>query len=113
MAKVIKGIILNIEADGTRARVRPCTEEGLVSRLVTIPWHMRGATGNLTKTTEVVFILFEDQSGILLSRMDGNWGNIIVGNLETTGDVKAGNISLKNHTHSGVQTGPGNTGGPQ
>jgi len=113
VAEVIKGIILNIEADGTRARVRPSSAEGLVSRLVTIPWHMRGSTGNLTKGTEVVFAIFEDQSGLLFSRMDGNWGHFIGGDIEAGGDVKAGDISLKNHTHSGVDTGPGNTGGPQ
>ena len=35
------------------------------------------------------------------------------GNFNTDGDVNAGGISLKTHTHSGVQTGGGNTGGPQ
>jgi len=34
-------------------------------------------------------------------------------NLETTKDVIASGISVKNHTHSGVQTGSGNTGVPQ
>lgn len=35
------------------------------------------------------------------------------GSLTCEGDVKASGISLKTHTHSGVQTGGGNTGGPQ
>lgn len=35
------------------------------------------------------------------------------GDIEVTGDVKAGTISLKTHTHSGVTPGPGNTGLPQ
>ncbi len=34
-------------------------------------------------------------------------------NLETSSDVKAGSISLVNHTHGGVQTGGSSTGGPQ
>lgn len=53
-------------------------------------------------------------------------GNInLIGNLEVTGSINAtgviesdtdvigGGISLKNHTHSGVTTGGGSTGGPQ
>lgn len=34
-------------------------------------------------------------------------------NIETTEDVVAGGISLNSHTHGGVTTGGGNTGGPQ
>lgn len=34
-------------------------------------------------------------------------------NLETSADVKAGTISLKNHTHGGVQSGTESTGAPQ
>lgn len=36
----------------------------------------------------------------------------INGSLEATGDVKAGNISLQGHVHSGVQAGGSNTGTP-
>jgi phage gp45-like len=35
------------------------------------------------------------------------------GDVQVTGDVTAGGISLKMHTHGGVQTGGSNTGGPQ
>ncbi|NSL91689.1 baseplate assembly protein [Acetobacter syzygii] len=37
----------------------------------------------------------------------------IAGAVIATGDVKAGSISLESHKHSGVQTGSGNTGGPE
>jgi phage baseplate assembly protein gpV len=41
-------------------------------------------------------------------------GNLhVYGNITCTGDVVAGGISLRNHTHSGVEPGGGNTGGPQ
>lgn len=33
--------------------------------------------------------------------------------ITTTGDVKAGGVSLKSHTHTGVQPGAGNSGKPQ
>lgn len=38
---------------------------------------------------------------------------IIDGNIELTGDVVAGGISLRGHTHGGVQPGGGNTGAPK
>lgn len=34
------------------------------------------------------------------------------GDLEVTGDVKAGTVSLRSHVHSAVQPGGGNSGGP-
>ena len=34
------------------------------------------------------------------------------GNFTTSGQVSAGGVSLRTHTHSGVQTGSGTTGGP-
>lgn len=35
------------------------------------------------------------------------------GGIDSDGDIKSSGISLKTHTHSGVTTGGGNTGGPQ
>lgn len=35
------------------------------------------------------------------------------GNVTAKGDITASNISVKNHTHGGVETGGGQTGGPQ
>lgn len=41
-------------------------------------------------------------------------GNVTVnGEIQASGDVKAGSISLNSHTHTGVETGSSNTGGPQ
>lgn len=37
----------------------------------------------------------------------------VSGDVDSQGDVKAGSISLKTHTHSGVQPGSGSTGAPQ
>lgn len=36
----------------------------------------------------------------------------IDGGIEATGDIKAGNVSVKTHTHGGVQPGAGNTATP-
>ena len=62
-------------------------------------------TGTLT-----VQKLITGQGGLAIS---GGSGASVDGNLSTTGDVKAGSISLQNHTHSGVQPGSGSTGKPQ
>ena len=117
-----KGTITNI--DGNKARVSPCNAAGRISPQITIPWHLRSSSGNLEKGTEVVYVLFDDQSGLILGRADGDWGvwlpklaieeNLDVGgNIATPNDVTAGPISLKIHTHSGVQSGQGNTNPPQ
>ena len=45
--------------------------------------------------------------------ISGGDGASVDGSLTTTGDVTAGNISLQNHTHTGVEPGSGSTGKPQ
>lgn len=50
------------------------------------------------------------QGGLAIS---GGSGASVTGSLTTTGDVVANGISLDTHTHSGVEPGAGNTGGPQ
>lgn len=47
------------------------------------------------------------------SAMTVNADLTVNGNINATGDVKAGSISLKTHTHSGVTPGDGVTGAPQ
>ena len=85
-----KGKITSI--DGNTARVVPCNESGLVSAQVVIPWHMRGGAGNIGKGTEVIYAVFDDQTGVLLMRADGNWGSSLP-SLSVTGSVSAGSVS--------------------
>lgn len=74
-----KGIILTIEGEidrnqnFTKARVQSTTAEGTATLPLTIPWYLRGSMGNLTKGTEVVYAIFNDATGVILTRMDGNW----------------------------------------
>ncbi|MBQ9229084.1 MAG: hypothetical protein IJ680_07680 [Paludibacteraceae bacterium] len=110
--QIDKGKITSI--DGNVARVVPCNEPGLVSASVVIPWHLRGTSGNLSKGTEVVYALFEDQTGILLGRADGNWGNFVPElSVETlrASSVTASGVSLAAHSHS-VTEGATQTGNP-
>lgn len=132
-----KGTISSVEGDPdrnddkTKARVLPCTADGVVTRPLTIPWWLRGKMGNLKPGDEVAYVMFEDGTGVILTRMDGNWDGtvpgditIIKGSVEVTegdltittggisvpaGDVVATGISHTGHTHAGVH---GETSGP-
>ena len=79
MSYIEKGIILTIEGEFdrnenlTQARVQSKTAEGTTTLPLTIPWYLRGSMGMLEKGTEVVYALFDDATGVILARMDGNW----------------------------------------
>ncbi|WP_339060094.1 hypothetical protein [Tepidibacillus marianensis] len=125
MANIEKGTILTIEGpadrngDLTMARVSPSQSSGLVSRPVVIPWHMRGASGNLKKGTEVVYVIFDDHTGQLLGRMDGEWFGVLRGDVAISGGLSVDNdiatksiTSVNTHVHGGVTSGSSNTSGP-
>ena len=109
-----KGTISSVEGkadrngDKTTARVLPCTADGVVTRPLTIPWWLRGKMGNLKPDDEVVYAVFEDGTGMILARMDGEWDGTVPGDVKVIkgsisvpdGDAKAGSISLKDHTHA-------------
>ena len=109
MGQINKGKIASIS--GNTARVVPSDASAKPTAKITIPWHLRGDTGNLRKGTEVVYVEFDDATGLLLGRADGEWGAYLPS--LSAGDVKSGGISLKNHKHGGVATGNGTTGAPK
>lgn len=116
MGQINKGTIASI--NGNMARVVPSDANAKPTAKITIPWHLRGTTGNLKKGTAVVYVEFEDSTGLLLGRADGEWGaylpSLTAGKVETPeGDVVAAGISLKSHKHGGVETGGGNTSTPK
>lgn len=109
MGQINKGKIAGIS--GNTARVVPLDAGAKPTAKITIPWHLRGDTGNLKKGTEVVYVEFDDATGLLLGRADGEWGAYLPS--LSAGDVKAGGVSLKNHKHRGVEPGSGTSGAPQ
>lgn len=109
MGQINKGKIGSIS--GNTARVVPSDASARPTAKITIPWHLRGGSGNLKKGTEVVYVEFDDSTGLLLGRADGEWGAYLPS--LSAGDVKAGGVSLKSHKHGGVETGSGTTGAPQ
>ena len=111
MGQINKGTIAGIE--GNTARVKPSDAGAKPTAKITIPWHLRGNTGNLKKGTAVVYVEFDDSTGLLLGRADGEWGeylpHLTAETVDTPkGDVTAAGVSLKSHTHTGVH---GETGG--
>lgn len=69
MAELQKGYISTIE--GNTARVVPDQVDGSVTKPLTIHASLRGDAGSLKKGTAVVFVVFSDRSGLILSRVDG------------------------------------------
>lgn len=139
-----------------KANIDPCTNSGAVTPALTIPWYLRGKMGALKVGDVVAYALFDDGTGVIVDRLDGEWQGIIDypttttgdvvnektettighftgkggmaisggggasvdGELTTTGDVVAGNISLQGHTHtaphgetSAANSGSGGGGG--
>ena len=107
MGQINKGKIASV--DGSTARVVPSDASAKPTAKITIPWHLRGASGNLKKGTEVVYVEFGDATGLLLGRADGEWGEYLP--TLNVGDVTAEGVSLKNHIHG--ETGSGSTSTPQ
>lgn len=101
-----KGTISSIEGkadrngDKTTARVLPCTADGAVTRPLTIPWWLRGKMGNLAPDVQVAYAMFEDGTGIILARMDGEWDGNVPGDINVDGDVVASGVSATQHTHT-------------
>lgn len=82
MAEVYKGYISNI--DGKKAEVVPCHARSAVTAPLVVPWHLLDA---LKINDAVVYVLFEDGSGIIFEKMDGEWSLTIDGDLLVKGDV--------------------------
>lgn len=110
-----------------KATINPCTNSGAITPALTIPWYLRGKMGNLHVGDCVAYSLFDDGTGVILDRLDGEWQGVIDYPTTTTGDVinektvkTVGNTttadlqtssvgSINGHTHTGVH---GETSGP-
>lgn len=71
----------------TRAQIDPCTNTGAVTPALTIPWYLRGKMGGLKVGDCVAYSLFDDATGVILARLDGEWNGTIDYDTTTTGDV--------------------------
>lgn len=91
-----------ITADAPEVKATGSTKVTIIAPLIEL-------TGNVTLTGAATI------SGALIAASIATAGAGTIsssGNISTTGDVLAGGVSLKNHTHGGVQTGGGASGPP-
>ena len=108
MGQIHKGEIATIS--GNKARVVPLDKEDKATAKLNVPWHLRGDTGELEPGDEVVYCEFDDGTGLLLGRMDGDWGEFLP-KLSSNNLTDSG-VRLAKHKHSGVQSGGSTTGNP-
>lgn len=102
-----KGIISAIY-DGKHASVKPYTGEVVTEKLV-IPFFLHDG---LEVGMAVVYAAFEDCTGVILARMDGEWSHKLEGGVEIEGDIQTGSVaSINGHTHNSPAYG-GQTSGP-
>lgn len=93
---------------GNEASIKPYTGDVVTERLV-IPFYLRG---DLQVGVAVVYAAFEDCTGVILARMDGEWSHKLEGGVEIEGDIKTGGVASVNaHTHTSPADG-GKTSGP-
>lgn len=110
---VTKGTISALYESGKKAAIKPYSGEVVTPELV-VPFFLFDC---LEVGMPVVYASFEDGTGIVLARMDGEWNHKLKDGVEITtgnvvvsaGDVSAGSVSLKNHKHNGSE---GETSGP-
>ena len=70
---VQKGKVSTVLNDGNAVTVTPYAG-GTVTNAITVPFFLVGA---LSVGTPVAYVLFDDNTGIVLSRMDGGWNENI------------------------------------
>ena len=111
-----KGKIVSIEGpedrcgDLTMAKVQPLSRPEIVTTvLITIPWYYRGKMGDLKTGDEVVYVFFDDNTGLIISRMDGNRTEFWAGNMELDHegsikcmDIENNNISCNNIANNDI-----------
>ena len=139
MGTIEKGVVLTLEGEldrndnFTMAKVQALTAEGTSTLPIAIPWYLRGSMGNLEKGTEIVFALFEDETGIIISRMDGSWegrleeknflldtlgesakieGNVDISDKLTGDRIISHSVELAIHQHKNVVGGSEDTDKP-
>lgn len=112
MGRIEKGVILTLEGEldrngnFTRAKVQAASAGGTSTLPITIPWYLRGSMGMLEKDTKVVYVLFEDETGIVLSRLDGEWegkmeeNNLLLDMLGATLQIE-GDVDINGQLHGG------------
>lgn len=102
MSKILKGKISSIEESPVDEKGLASTAKvisligGSVTRPLIIPWWLRGSMGKLMQGTEVVYVEFEDKTGFILSRFDGDFQTNIPYDLIVDGNITQNGNSVIN-----------------
>lgn len=107
---VSKGRISALHDGGKMAEVKPYTGEVVTVRLV-VPFFLFEC---LAVGMEVVYAAFDDNTGLVLARMDGEWNHDLKGMVKVEQQVEAQDFhssvaQFNSHTHTCPD---GTTGGP-
>lgn len=110
MAEIQKGLISTLVSKYEATAVI-CNAPGAVSCTLTIPFFLVDC---LEVGMPVAFVEFDDCTGVVLARMDGEWNHDLEGSVNvqenvTTTDLITGVAGFNGHTHTGVH---GETGTP-
>lgn len=113
MAEIEKGKISSVSE--TTASVVYGGARNVVTANLTVPFFLLGC---LSVNDSVAFVQFDDGSGLILARMDGDWNKNIDGDVNISGKLTADDVStysvssLDSHTHGGVEPGSSSTYAP-
>lgn len=103
-----KGLISTVSADGKTAFAVPSFSDAPVSAALTVPFYL---VGSLTAGVAVAYAQFDDNTGVILARMDGDWSHNLDGDIKITGDLQTTTVpSYNSHTHD---TPSGASGAPR
>ena len=104
---ISKGTISALYNGGKSATVKPYMGEVVTPELV-VPFFLFDC---LEVGMAVVYVAFEDNTGVILARMDGDWSHKLEKDVELVdGDLKTASVpSYNNHTHVAPD---GSTSGP-
>ena len=104
-----KGYVSAILEEGKKVTVVPAFSSDVVSHELVVPAFLQGC---LTVKTEVIYCWFQDDTGMVLARMDGEWNHTIYDGVTiATGDLVTPSVpSYNGHTHTCPD---GDTSGPK
>lgn len=104
-----KGYISAILEGGKKVTVIPAFSSDVVSHELVVPFFLYKS---LAVKMEIVYCWFQDDTGMVLGRMDGDWNHQIFDGVEiVTGDLTTPSVpSYNGHTHSCPD---GSTSGPR
>lgn len=103
------------------AKVLPYTETGMPTAFLVIPWYLRGDMGKLEINTEVIFETFDDLTGYIVGRFDGEFSGIVPYELTTqkgltvANNIKCADVgtsavaSVNSHVHGNGNNGADTT----